>query len=75
MEMKELFQRIADAQHMTPEEVYRHMQAAIEQAYAAPQDEETRSCQAQVPRRGAVPTPEEMLAFLCAHIKDLHSKK
>lgn len=73
-EMEEICQKIADIQKTTPEKVYRDMQEAIEQAYAAPQDEETRSYQAQVPRHGAVPTPEEMLSFLCAYVKGFPPK-
>lgn len=68
--MKKIYQEIADMRHMTVEEVYQSMEEAIKQAYTAPQSEEVRKIQAQVPRRGAIPTPEEMIAFLCAYIKD-----
>lgn len=72
--MEKIWQKIAALHKTTPEQVYRSIQEAIEQAYTAPQDGQVRKFQAEVPRRGAFPTPEEMLAFLCAHIKEAPAK-
>lgn len=74
MGMKKICQKIAAKHKTTPEDVYRNIQEAIEQAYAAPQDESVRKFQAEVPRRGTIPTPEEMLAFVSAYIKDPPAK-
>lgn len=66
--MKAICQVLAQQQQTTPEEVYRNMQEAVEQAYSTQHTEETRKLQAQVPRHGTVPTPEEVLAFVCENL-------
>ena len=70
IDMKRICKKIAEQNRTTPEEVYRRMQEAIHMAYSTPQTEDVLNLQAQVPRRGAVPTPEEMIVFLCKYMGD-----
>lgn len=63
----ELLAQVAEEFGVTPEEVYRDIEEAIAAAMAeaaADPDPTAREIWARMPRAGARPTPEEMIAFL-----------
>ncbi len=57
---QEILERIASANHTTPEEVYREMQKAIDEAYANPDPEVQKNWKA-LNIKGDRPTPEEVI--------------
>lgn len=68
--MEDIFSKIAQEHGVTPEEVQRDMAAAIAMAYANPADEQVAQQQAQVPREGDVPTPEELVKYALEKLQD-----
>lgn len=70
IDMKRICQKIAEQNRTTPEEDYRRMQEAIHMAYSTPQTDDVLNLQTQIPQQGTVPTPEEMIVFLCKYMGD-----
>lgn len=66
MSIAKIYEEIAKKHGVTPEEVRREMQAAITMAYTAPENDNeiTKAKQRQVPCKGEIPTPEEMIEYL-----------
>lgn len=67
--MRKVYKEVAKKYGVTPEEVEREIRACIEEMYASPQAPETRAVQARIPRRGVIPTNEEMISFIAAEIR------
>lgn len=68
--MKKICGQLAKQRGTTAELIYQEMQKAIAEAYSRPQPEAVEAYRACIPRSGAVPTPEEMICFLCHEIQD-----
>lgn len=71
MDVRKIYKRIAEQHGVTPEEVRREMQAAITMAYTAPENDNeiTKAKQRQVPCKGEIPTPEEMIEYLSRKVR------
>ena len=59
-----IYEKLAKQNGVTPQQVREDMAQAIRQAYENPKDEETKWFQKQVPCKGQIPTPEEMMDFV-----------
>ena len=59
-----IYEKLAKQNGVTPQQVREDMAQAIRLAYENPQDEQTRQFQQLVPRKGEIPTPEEMMDFV-----------
>ncbi|WP_296627167.1 sporulation initiation factor Spo0A C-terminal domain-containing protein [uncultured Negativibacillus sp.] len=59
-----IYEKLAKQNGVTPQQVREDMAQAIRFAYENPQDEQTRQFQQLVPRKGEIPTPEEMMDFV-----------
>lgn len=69
MELDEIIRMIAKENGVTPEEVYREMQDCINDAYnRAPKGSAAKRKQDGVPRKGEIPTPEELIAYLASQL-------
>ena len=66
MNMRKIYRKIAKKNGVDRKEVRREMQAAITEAYTDPlnDNEITKAYQNRVPRKGEIPTPEELLRYL-----------
>lgn len=66
MNMRKIYRKIAKENGVSVQEVRREMQAAITEAYTDPlnDNEITKAYQKQVPRKGEIPTPEELIRYL-----------
>lgn len=66
MNMRKIYRKIAKKNGVSVQEVRREMQAAITEAYTDPlnDNEITKAYQNRVPRKGEIPTPEELLRYL-----------
>ena len=58
-----VFERIAAERHTTAEEVRREMEAAIRAGFQNP-DPTVHAHWARIPRKGDMPTPEELIAYV-----------
>lgn len=75
MSMRQIYRKIAREHGVTPAEVKRDMQAAIDHAYQhTPDDGITKAYQNQVPHKGDIPTAEEVVRFAAKKIKDAQKK-
>lgn len=75
MSMRQIYRKIAKENGVTPAEVKRDMQAAIDHAYQnTPDDGITVAYQNQVPRKGEIPTAEEFIRFAAQKIKENEKK-
>lgn len=71
METKELYQKIAEHYGVSCDEVEREIKAAITAAFTNPQnDGQIKLSQQQVPRKGEIPTPEELMLYLCKQAEE-----
>lgn len=71
MGTKELYQKIAEHYEVSRNEVEQEIKTAITAAFTNPQnDERIKQAQQQVPRKGEIPTPEEVILYLCNQIKE-----
>ena len=62
MNMKSIYRKIAKEEGITPEEVKKHMQAAIDDAYLnAKKTSDISLFQRSIPFQGKTPTPEELI--------------
>lgn len=66
MNMRKIYRKIAKENGVSVQEVRREMQAAITEAYTDPlnNNEITKAYQNRVPRKGEIPTPEELIHYL-----------
>lgn len=64
-----IYEQLARKNGVTPEQVREEMAEAIRLAYENPKDEQTRQFQQQVPRKGKIPTPEEMMDFVSRRVR------
>ncbi len=66
MNMRKIYRKIAKENGVSVREVRREMQAAITEAYTDPlnDNEITKAYQNRVPRKGEIPTPEELICYL-----------
>lgn len=71
MNMRKIYRQIAKEHGVTVSEVKRAMQEAIGAAYQNPPDDGgvTAAWQRQVPRKGETPTPEEVIRYVAAKVK------
>lgn len=75
MSMRQVYRKIAKEHGVTPAEVKRDMQAAIGHAYQnTPADGVTEAYQKQIPRKGKIPTAEEVIRFAAQKVKDEQKK-
>lgn len=71
MSMRQIYKKVAKEYGVTVAEVKRDMQAAIDAAYMNPDtDEITAAYQNRVPRKGEVPTPEELIKYAAQKIRE-----
>lgn len=65
MEIEELYRKIAKHYGVSCDEVEQEIKTAITAAFANPQnDEQIKHAQQQVPRKGEIPTPKELMLYL-----------
>ena len=62
--------KLAKQNGVTPQQVREDMAQAIRQAYENPKDEQTKWFQKQVPCKGQIPTPEEMMDFVSQYCSE-----
>lgn len=71
MGMRKIYREVARKYGVTVQEVKREMQAAIDAAYTnTPNDGVTRAWQNRVPRKGEMPTAEELIRYMAREAKD-----
>lgn len=72
MNMKKIYKKVAKQYGVSVQEVEREIQAAIMDAYANPMraDGVTQVYQDKVPRRGEIPTPDEVIRYLVTVAKE-----
>lgn len=69
MQMKRIFKQIAKERDVSAREVREEMQKAITEAWMRPHnDSVTAAYQRQVPCKGEIPTPEELIFYLASKI-------
>lgn len=68
--ISKVYEEVAKKYGVTPEVVEREIRECIVEMYTTPQPPEARELQARVPRRGAIPTNEEMIYFIAAYIQE-----
>lgn len=68
MNMKKIYKKVAKQYGVSVQEVEREIQAAIADAYADPlnHNEITQLYQQNVPRKGEIPTPDEVIRYLAS---------
>ena len=70
MRTNTIFKQLAREQGITTREVREEIQKAITEAWMHSQkDSVTAACQRQVPCRGDIPTPEELIHYLALKIQ------
>lgn len=67
--MKKICGKLAQKHHTTAERVYQEMQDAIKEAYSKPQPKEVEEYRARIPKSGGIPSPEELIFFLCSELQ------
>lgn len=67
--MRKICGQVAKQRHTTAEQVYLEMQEAIAEAYRAPQSKEVEAYRARIPSSGGIPSPEELISFLCCELR------
>lgn len=71
MSMRQIYRKIAKENGVTVAEVKRDMKVAIDAAYMKPDtDEITAAYQNRVPRKGEIPTPEELIKYAAKKIRE-----
>lgn len=68
MDMERIYRKIAEEEGVSVEKVKKEMQAAINMAYQNP-TKQVAAYQAQVKRKGAVPTVDELILHLVDEVK------
>ena len=70
MRMKKIIRQIAKERGVTAKEVREEMQKAITEAWTDPQNDGiTAAYQRQVPCKGEIPTPEELIYYVASKIQ------
>lgn len=72
MNTRKLFMQIALENNTTPQEIRKEIEKAIDEAMNNP-DPKTRIFWDNIPKRGARPTPEEVIAYAAAEVKKKRS--
>lgn len=72
MGMRKIYRKIARENGVSAKQVKADMQAAITAAYKNPPKDGgvTAAYQRQVPRRGEIPTPEELVRYMAEKVRD-----
>lgn len=72
MNVKKIYKRVAKQYGVSVQEVEREIQAAINDAYtnSAGADQVVKGYQDSVPRRGEIPTSDEVLRYLVSMAKE-----
>lgn len=70
MSMRKIYRQIAKKYGVSVQEVKQEMQAAINEAYQGSTDEITTAYQQQVPRKGEIPTQEELIRYISKEVKN-----
>lgn len=68
--MKKICGQLAKQRGTTAKLIYQEMQEAIAEAYSRPQSEEVEKYRARIPKNGIIPSPEEVIAFLCQELQN-----
>ena len=68
--MRKICGQLARQCHTTAEVIYQEMEKAIAEAYRTPQPKEVEEYRGRIPKSGSIPSPEEMIAFLCQEMQD-----
>lgn len=67
---RKIYRKIARENGVTVAEVKREMQLALNEAYKnTPDDGVTKAYQNHVPRKGEIPTPDELIKYAVEEIK------
>mgnify|MGYP002410996379 CR=1 FL=1 len=61
--LAQIFERIAAEENTTAEEVRREIKAAIQEGFHNP-DPNVQAQWARMPRKGNIPTPDELIAYV-----------
>lgn len=69
--MKKICGQLAKQRGTTAKLIYQEMQEAIAEAYSTPQTEEVEKYRARIPKNGIIPSPEEVIAFLCQEMQKI----
>ena len=69
MSMRKIYRQIAKKYGVSVQEVKQEMQAAINEAYQGSTDKITTAYQQQVPRKGEIPTQEELIRYISKEVK------
>ena len=76
MSMRSIYRKIAKEHGVTVAEVKRDMQAAITHTYThTPDDGVIIAYQNRVPRKGEIPTPEELIKYATQEAKQREERK
>lgn len=68
--MRKICGQLAEQRSTTAEVIYQEMREAITEAYRTPQPKEIEEYRGQISRSGSIPSPEEVLAFLCQEMQN-----
>lgn len=71
--MKQIIQKIANENHVTPEEVLFELENVI-QIGVNSSDPSVQRRWAEVPKKGKVPTPEEVMTYLSIRILKMNGE-
>lgn len=69
MKAKKLWVEIAKRTGTTPKQARRDAEAAIKEAYLNPPSTEALLMQNAIPRKGAIPTPEEVILYCSMQVR------
>nr|WP_322101302.1 sporulation initiation factor Spo0A C-terminal domain-containing protein [Sporofaciens musculi] len=72
MSMRKIYRKIARENGVSVKEVKEDMQAAITAAYQNPPKDGgvTAAYQRQVPRKGEIPTPDELIRYMAGKVRE-----
>ena len=72
MSMRKIYRKIARENGVSVKEVKEDMQAAITAAYQNPPKDGgvTAAYQRQVPRKGEIPTPDELIRYIAGKVRE-----
>lgn len=69
--MRKICGQLAEQRSTTAEVIYQEMREAIAEAYRTPQPKEVEEYRRKIQKSGNIPSPEELLAFLCQEMQNL----
>ena len=72
MSMRKIYRKIARENGVSVKEVKEDMQAATTAAYQTPPKDGgvTAAYQRQVPRKGEIPTPDELIRYMAGKVRE-----